>query len=203
MTDETDGIDDDALNIEARRLSEPEVHAFFRRLFPQGFGGADVVEEIAPEGWERSPLLACVRTCLDENDTLLRMPAVTTEDEVTELVAKCLWDVFSDNHDVVAEDGRLVDIGTFRGAAEFLDAHAHPNRTEPDANGYMEYYMGTIRIWQRADLAPIYAAIFRRLRALNADWLPDGVIDSKTEPLAILRAYREVFFCSPRQRPRS
>jgi hypothetical protein len=31
----------------------------FGQLFPDGFSGADVLCEIAPEGLERSPLLAC------------------------------------------------------------------------------------------------------------------------------------------------
>src|SRR5919205_3030007 len=41
------------------RMSEAEVHALFDRLFPRGFAGQDVLDEIAPEGWEQSPLLAC------------------------------------------------------------------------------------------------------------------------------------------------
>ena len=41
---------------------------------------------------------------------------VETEHEVRELVAMCLWDVFSNEHDVVDREGRLVDIGSWRGA---------------------------------------------------------------------------------------
>lgn len=44
-------------------------------------------------------------------------------EELTELVGLCLWDVFSDNDDVIAADGRAVDIGSFRGAGAFLDEH--------------------------------------------------------------------------------
>jgi hypothetical protein len=40
-------------------MSESEVHALFDRLFLRGFAGQDGLDEIAPEGWERSPLLAC------------------------------------------------------------------------------------------------------------------------------------------------
>ena len=40
-------------------MSEAELHALFDRLFPLGFAGQDVLDEIAPEGWEQSPLLAC------------------------------------------------------------------------------------------------------------------------------------------------
>ena len=44
---------------QAKRLSDPELTEFFARLFPHSFAGADVLAEIAPEGWEQSPLLAC------------------------------------------------------------------------------------------------------------------------------------------------
>jgi hypothetical protein len=36
---------------------------------------------------------------------------------------------------------------------------------------YMRFYMGTIWIARRADLTPVYAMIFRRLRSLSADWV--------------------------------
>lgn len=35
----------------------------------------------------------------------------------------------------------------------------------------MRFYMGTIWIGQRADLAPVYAMIFSRLKAVGADWI--------------------------------
>ena len=41
------------------RLTDAELYALFDHLFPHGFSGADVLAEIAPDGWERSPLLAC------------------------------------------------------------------------------------------------------------------------------------------------
>lgn len=41
------------------RRTDAELHALFDRLFPHGFAGADVLAEIAPDGWEQSPLLAC------------------------------------------------------------------------------------------------------------------------------------------------
>lgn len=41
------------------RLTDAELHALVDRLLPHGFTGADVLAEIAPDGWEQSPLLAC------------------------------------------------------------------------------------------------------------------------------------------------
>jgi hypothetical protein len=129
-------------------------------LFPHGFADADVLAEIAPEGWEHSPLLACFHLSveqlfervaihrnleewrhlarrrkgsaaleprpeptLDEVRRECEPSPVNQEDEVTELVGLCLWDIFSDNHDVVAADRRVADIGSFRGAGAFLDEY--------------------------------------------------------------------------------
>ena len=131
------------------RLSNPELVALFDRLFPHGLAGADVLADIAPEGWERSPLLACFHPSIErifeeqlqfhrhfeKLGTLLKRRGKATpsddepppeptlesvrrehqprpvrqDEEVTELVGQCLWDVFSDNHDVIAADGRVAD----------------------------------------------------------------------------------------------
>jgi len=45
---------------------------------------------------------------------------VDTEAEVRELVGLCLWDVFSDSHDVLASDGRRLELGSFRASGGFL-----------------------------------------------------------------------------------
>ena len=232
----------------SERLIDAELHALFDRLFPQGFAGADVLAEIAPEGWERSPLVACfhpsVERLFEEQAQLHRnieslriaanrrkgmaqveiatSPAPTLEDvrreyqpepvradeEVAELVGLCLWDVFSDNHDVITAEGRVADIGSFRGAGAFLDEHLTDKRDTWQEGDYLRFYLGTIWIAARADLTPVYAMIFRRLRALGADWVyhfPQlGLVDvsalrdeeesltrySPTEALAAERAAR-------------
>lgn len=188
-------------------MSEAKVHALFDRLFPRGFAGQDVLDEIAPEGWERSPILACshpsveriyeervlMHRNLEELRSLRRRrdgsvadaspPEPTLEDvqkqyegspveqdaEVTELVGLCLWDTFSDNHEVIAADGRLADIGSFRGAGAFIDEHLTRGRDSWREGDYMRFYMGTIWMGQRADLAPVYAMIFSRLQAVGAN----------------------------------
>ena len=93
------------------------------------------------------------------------------DEELTELVGLCLWDVFSDNHDVITADGRVADIGSFRGAGAFLDEHLMGNRGGWDEGDYLRFYLGTIWINARADLTPMYAMIFRRIKALGGDWV--------------------------------
>lgn len=109
-------------------------------------------------------------------------PPVTAEasiDEPGELLGLCLWDVFSDNHEVIASDGRTVDLGSFRGSAgtiaDFMDSFPSPGDGADDrrfsrGHDYMDFYMGTWWIGRRADLTPVYGFIFARLKAMGADW---------------------------------
>lgn len=137
--------------------SDDELIAVFARLFPHGFAGADVRRVLAPEGWERSPLVALFHPSAEqryqeavrmhenvERMRLARGPGkessprtpeppptraefvddpddvVAADEEISRLVGTCLWDVFSDSHDVLDEDGREVSLGSFRASAGFL-----------------------------------------------------------------------------------
>jgi hypothetical protein len=135
-------MDDDRM-ARTTRMTDAELRAFFDRLFPCGFAGADVLAEVAPDGWERSPLVACFHPSLEQRhleamtmhrnlerlraarDQEAYVPslaptveemretceatAVNAQEELTELIGQCVWDVFSDNHDVIAAGGRHVD----------------------------------------------------------------------------------------------
>ena len=140
------------------QLSQQECAAVLARLFPRGLAGEDVTAELAPEGWERSPLLAVSNRSVEQ-----------VQREVRELVGRCLWDVFSDNHDVIAPDGREVHLGSFRGTGDFI-ADLLNDEVGSRQYGYMDFYMGTIWINDRADLTPVYAMIFRRLATHGYDW---------------------------------
>ena len=50
----------------AQRYTDAECEAEFALLFPQGFAGQDVLDEVAPEGWEDSPLVATFHPSLDQ-----------------------------------------------------------------------------------------------------------------------------------------
>jgi len=189
-------------NSKILQLTDDELIAFFDQLFPCGFAGEDVLSEIAPEGWQCSPLLSCfhpspeqifkehlqihrnIKKLIHDKDQGGPQPAlediraewkdtpVNVTDEVTELVGRCLWDIFSCNHEVIAADGRLVDIGSFRGASAFLDGFLS-RKLEKRAlweGDYMRFYMGTSWLQVRGDLKVVYAMIFKRLKLIRADW---------------------------------
>ena len=220
-----------------------EVHAFFDRLFPHGFAGADVFAEIAPEGWDQSPLLACFHPSVDQRyeeavqvhrnlealrnargrldsnaqgdesrssqPTLeeirgeYRPTPVRSHEEVTELVGLCLWDLFSDNHDVIAADGRAVDIGSFRGAGAFLDEHLTRGQDRRREGDYLRFYLGTIWISRRADLAPVYAMIFRRLRSVptGCTTFPSSIWRRLHGTISVTNSRHAIWF--PSRPPRS
>lgn len=207
--------------------SEAECIEEFHRLFPQGLAGEDVLAEIAPAGWEKSPLTSAFHPTLDQvyeeavgfhenlenlpwskaGDKKEKRPAPTREEiaaefeetpieprhECAQLVGECLWDIFSDNHEVVAPDRRVLDLGSFRASAGFIADFAKPDlkpfelpELPPELSkfslklpegfppidmSYMQFYMGSSRTARRTDLAPIYHMIFRRLKARGHDWV--------------------------------
>lgn len=90
-----------------------------------------------------------------------------------DLLGACLWDVFSNNHEVTRADGRAVDLGSFRSAAGFIaDFRAQPSRHDHARHhgwGYLDFYMGTIGM-RGDDLFPVYQLIFERMRGVGLDW---------------------------------
>lgn len=48
------------------------------------------------------------------------MGDIEPERECQELVGRCLWDLFSDNHEVTDAEGRLLDLGSMRASGGFL-----------------------------------------------------------------------------------
>ena len=201
-------------------LPDDEIRALLDGLFPRGVAGQDVVDEIAPEGWERSPFPACFDPASGKQD-----------EQVTELVGACLWDIVSDNHDMVMPGGRPVTFGSFRQSAWHIADHVMKDRGGVRGFDHMLYYMGTVRFERDADLTPVYAMIFRRLAALGWDWAytypqlylveiprpgadapppPDDIDEADTRPgrvaddrdaPATVRAYQKVYGRDPRGWP--
>jgi hypothetical protein len=96
--------------------------------------------------------------------------AIDVEEEVRRLVGQCLWDLFSESHEVVASDGRIVDLGSFRGSGGFLADYLNQKLTTARYD-YIDFYMGNVWVSSRADLTPVYAMIFRRLKNRGCDWI--------------------------------
>ena len=90
------------------------------------------------------------------------------------MVGRALWDVFSDNHDVIAPDRREIHLGSFRAAGDFI-ADLLNDEVGSRQYGYMDFYMGTIWINDREGHQDSRAAGRRgtdwaALRALRKDF---------------------------------
>ena len=189
-----------------KRLTEAQCWTVFTRLFPQGLGDPSLHAELAPEGWEHTPLVRVyhptleqvyedtVRThdniqslkthrgevpeepppSLEEVRSTFRDETIRPGEECADLLGQCLWDIFSDGHEVFTADGFLVDLGSFRGSAGFIADFTNrvegPGGAALGGKDYMGFYMGTAWIARRADLTPVYALIFRRMKSLGLDW---------------------------------
>ena len=185
--------------MDEQRLNEEEQAALFDALFPDGFAGPDVMTEIAPGGWSASPLVACFHPSVEQvwreavamhhnvaslvcrgapprpvptldgiRQSFVPTP-VAPEREACELVAACVWDIFSDNHDVISADGRRVDLGSFRGTAGFIADYLNA-KLGSSGYDYMDFCMGTIWLRGRADLSDVYRMVFSRLKREGCDW---------------------------------
>lgn len=95
---------------------------------------------------------------------------VEPDRELTELMGLCLWDIFSDSHEVISPDGRIVDLGSQRGSAAFIAKWLN-KKQEAGNYTYLDFYMGTAMISQRADLTPVYRIIFQRIYKAGGDWI--------------------------------
>ncbi len=123
---------------------------------------------------EREVFLAEARTKPDAQEE-------PDEKELGRLMGLCLWDVVSDNHDLILPDGSVRHMGSFRATAGiiadfFYQKPPHEEDAEEVWNfnawdmDYCEFYMGTWAIGGRADLSPVYRLIFERLKALDYGW---------------------------------
>jgi hypothetical protein len=146
-----------------------------KRLFPRSKRQKEQGEPVPPD--EPEPTFEEFLAKHPPKDKPLSPEAQINEP--ADLLGRCLWDVFSSNHDVLAADGRIVHLGSFRGSAgtiaDFMTAFPRPgddakSRSRRDAYDYLDFYMGSIWINQRADLTPAYRLIFQRLQSQGADW---------------------------------
>lgn len=132
------------------RLSESACWDLFTRMFPNGLDDPEIVEQLSR-----------------------RAAGGQSSDECADLLGCCLWDVFSNSHEVFTTEGAVVNLGSFRASAGFIAdfrSRRRSNDSHPRAWDYLDFYMGSFRLAVEVDPGPVYDLIFSRMRRLELDW---------------------------------
>jgi len=101
----------------------------------------------------------------------LKTELIDDEYEIVCIFGDCIWNIFSNNHTVFNENGESYHLGSWRGSAGFIaDVIYNLQHVEDKSFDYIDFYMGGIFSHERAELAPVYEFIFKKLKAKNLDW---------------------------------
>lgn len=151
---------------ESEWLNEQTSFDLLKRIFPRGLQSADLLTALCPEGWQNSSLKPLLESA---SETDQQEPAIA---KLGHMAGLCLWDILSDNHELILSDRRVVHLGSFRAAAGIISDFAAGERSIGFRSGedYLDFYMGTWAIKNRNALKPIYRYIFSRLRECGVDW---------------------------------
>lgn len=96
---------------------------------------------------------------------------ISEYDEFLYILGLSVYDIFSNNHEVIGNDKKIYDFGSLRGSGGFIADFFNDNFPDNSKKyNYMDFYMGTIWIKERGDLTPIYEHIFRKLKDYRCDW---------------------------------
>ncbi|MFB6278558.1 MAG: hypothetical protein ABEK75_03560 [Salinibacter sp.] len=87
-----------------------------------------------------------------------------------DVIGMALWDVFSDNHDVVDPDGVAYHLGSFRGSAGTIAEVLNETYGLGRRYTYIDFYMGASLAEDDEPFRSVYEWIFRRLYERDCDW---------------------------------
>lgn len=157
--------------------------------------------QLAPEGWTASPYVRFFHPSPEQQYLAYRRwvrrlstldgisPGVEPtqrlsdfqEDDLSEVdgreeflnvLGMVVYDIFSDGHQVVSDQHTVYSLGSSRGSGKFLaDFFTYELEGLTRTYDYLDFYMGSVWINQRADLRPFYRYVFDQLRARTLDWV--------------------------------
>jgi hypothetical protein len=160
-----------------------------------------LLRQLAPEGWAHSPYVrffhpspeqqhASYRrwirrlSTLDgisqgaepqkrpEDFTEDRLDQINEREEFLNVLGMAVYDLFSDGHQVINPLGKAYSLGSARGSGKFVaDFFTYELEGLTRRYDYLDFYMGSVWINQRADLGPFYLYLFAGLREQGLDWI--------------------------------
>lgn len=159
-----------------------------------------LISKFAPDSWERSSLFVAKYPSPQERyernlqmhrniESLAKkagrsLPEPRLEDfeneplpisespleDLLDLLGDCVWSVFSENHDVLAIDGAVYHLGSWRGSGRFIADFINEHYPVNGKYGYLDFYMGLLYDEDRAKCASIFRYIFEVLKQEGCDW---------------------------------
>jgi hypothetical protein len=165
-----------------------DASAFYQKIAPDGLKNTEYILFLHPSPEQQYEEYIRIRTNLDKlikkekkEDKKMEVSDFQQDDlaEISEhedflyILGLSLWDIFSNNHDVVGEDNQTYHLGSFRGSARFIADFLNDHLPEKlnTKYDYLDFYMGTYSIETRGDLSPFYEYIFQKLKEYNCDWI--------------------------------
>jgi hypothetical protein len=143
---------------------------YFEKMFGNIFNQSLLSDILFPAGFQQSQ---AYKNFIEKNngkETELQFLAGFFGDS--------LWDIFSNNHSVVTQDGVEFDIGSWRGSGGFIADFINKKLSRNYFN-YMDFYMGHFH--ENKELKSGYQFIFSKLKEFNFDWHYEypsiGVVD--------------------------
>jgi len=162
---------------------------FYEKLTPEGWVNQPLIYFIHPtpqQKWEEALQAYTSLRRLDEQlhrKTYQKKPEladfksddptnINPIDEFRYLLAIGIYEIFSHNHEVRDDIGKIYDMGSMRGTgkflAEFLNMY-YP--TEWTTYDYMDFYYQYFAIQGRGDMSPIFRYVFQKMQARKLSWL--------------------------------
>jgi hypothetical protein len=86
------------------------------------------------------------------------------------ILGLCVYDIFSNNHEVIGDDNKVYDLGSMRGSGRFIAEFLNDRIENPKKYDYIDFYMGTVWIEGRGNLIPFYEFVFEKLKQASCDW---------------------------------
>jgi hypothetical protein len=92
-------------------------------------------------------------------------------DECIDVLGNAVYDIFSNNHEVISSVGSAYDLGSMRGSGGFIADFLNDFFKELNFNyDYIDFYMGSTFMRNRADMTPFYEFVFKKLKEKDCTW---------------------------------
>lgn len=182
--DQINKPDDECIDILKFIFKDAEQCYF--RMVPNGFKKSDLVLFLHPtpeQQYEehirmRDNINRLTKKSKQENEEIEisdfkqdDLTDISEYDEFLYILGLSIYDIFSNNHEVIGNDNKIYDFGSFRGSGRFIADFFSDNFPDNSKKyDYMDFYMGSIWIKGRGNLTPFYDYIFQKLKDFNCVW---------------------------------